>query len=211
MKTDALIDLLAQGAGPAPPHAVPRRVLPAAAAGLLASAALALGLMGPAPAALYGTLAPWIKLAYTVALALAALALTLRLARPGARPGGLLLPPALALAAMAVLGLWDQAGTADGQHLARLMGQAGLLCPAVVLALSLPALAAALWALRGLAPTRPRAAGAAAGLLAGALGACGYALSCPEVAPSFVALWYSAGVAATAALGALLGPRVLRW
>jgi hypothetical protein len=80
-----------------------------------------------------------------------------------------------------------------------------------VLALSLPALAAALWAVRGLAPTRPRTAGFAAGLLAGSVGAIGYALSCAEASPAFVALWYTLGIALTGAVGAVLGPRVLRW
>jgi hypothetical protein len=73
------------------------------------------------------------------------------------------------------------------------------------------ALAAALWALRGLAPTRPRAAGGAAGLLAGAVGAAGYSLACPEASPGFVAAWYTLGIALTGGLGALLGPRLLRW
>jgi hypothetical protein len=77
--------------------------------------------------------------------------------------------------------------------------------------LSLPALAAAFWAVRGLAPTRLRAAGFAAGLLAGSLGAFGYALSCPEVSPAFVAVWYTLGIGLTGAVGAGLGPRVLRW
>jgi hypothetical protein len=80
-----------------------------------------------------------------------------------------------------------------------------------VLLLSLPALAAALWALRGLAPTRPRAAGLAAGLLAGGLGAAGYALSCTELSPAFVAVWYSLGIALAGGLGASLGPWALRW
>ena len=76
---------------------------------------------------------------------------------------------------------------------------------------SLPALAAALWALRGLAPTRLRTAGFASGVLAGSVGAFGYALSCPEASMSFVAVWYSLGILLTGALGAALGPRVLRW
>jgi hypothetical protein len=58
-----------------------------------------------------------------------------------------------------------------------------------------PTLAALLWALRGLAPTRPALAGAAAGLAAGAVGALAYALHCPELSPTFVAVWYSAGIA----------------
>jgi hypothetical protein len=80
-----------------------------------------------------------------------------------------------------------------------------------VLALSLPALGATLLAMRGLAPTRLRAAGTAAGLLAGAVGAIGYALHCPEAALAFVAAWYTAGIALAGALGAALGPLVLRW
>ena len=70
---------------------------------------------------------------------------------------------------------------------------------------------AAFWALRGLAPTRPRAAGLAAGLLAGAVGATGYALSCSELSMAFVAIWYTLGIALAGGLGALLGPRLLRW
>jgi hypothetical protein len=77
--------------------------------------------------------------------------------------------------------------------------------------LSLPALAGALWVLRSLAPTRPRAAGFAAGLFAGAAGAFGYAFACVEESAAFIALWYSLGIALAGALGALLGPRVLRW
>jgi hypothetical protein len=48
-------------------------------------------------------------------------------------------------------------------------------------------------------------------LFAGALGAFGYALACDELALPFVAAWYTLGVLLTAGLGALLGPRVLRW
>ena len=108
-------------------------------------------------------------------------------------------------------GLLAWAGTPVDGRRAAVMGQAWLTCPWNVLLLSTVPLALALWALRGLAPTRLRAAGGAAGLLAGALGALGYSLSCPEASPTFVALWYTAGVALTGALGAALGPRVLRW
>lgn len=103
------------------------------------------------------------------------------------------------------------AAAAPGAARSAWLGHSALLCPAAVLGLGLPALAGLMWALRGLAPTRPAAAGAAAGLLAGALGALGYALACTELGLAFVALWYSLGVALSAALGALLGPRLLRW
>jgi hypothetical protein len=94
-----------------------------------------------------------------------------------------------------------------GCHAAR----AAPTCPWSVFLLSLPALAATLALLRQRAPTRLRAAGAAAGLFAGALGAAGYALSCTEESAAFVAVWYTLGIVLSTALGALLGPRVLRW
>jgi len=48
-------------------------------------------------------------------------------------------------------------------------------------------------------------------LLAGALGALVYALHCPETATPFLAVWYVVGMAIPTALGAILGPRLLRW
>jgi hypothetical protein len=91
------------------------------------------------------------------------------------------------------------------------LGHSWASCPTNVLLLALPTLAGALWALRGLAPTRPRAAGLAAGLLAGGIGAFGYALSCTELSAAFVAVWYSLGIGLAGGLGALLGPWLLRW
>ena len=70
---------------------------------------------------------------------------------------------------------------------------------------------AALRALRELAPTRLRLAGAAAGALAGGAGAAVYALHCPEFGAPFLAVWYVLGMALPVAVGAWLGPRVLRW
>jgi len=77
--------------------------------------------------------------------------------------------------------------------------------------LSVPAFVGITWALRGLAPTRLRLTGFAAGLLAGAVGAAGYALVCDEVSLTFIALWYSLGIALTGVAGSLLGGRLLRW
>lgn len=211
MRTGELIDLLARGAGPAPRAVAARRLAPAAGLGLTASALLAVGLFGPIPADMYGSPAPWIKFAYAASLAVAAAWLTARLARPVAR---LAVPRRAVLAvfaAMGALGLAALLGADPGDRATAMLGQSWSTCPWSVLALSLPGLGCALWAVRGLAPTRPVAAGFAAGLFAGALGAFGYSLSCPEVSPAFVALWYSLGIGLSGLVGALLGPRVLRW
>jgi len=71
MKTEALIDFLARGAGPAPRAVAARRLLPAATAGAAVSVLLVMVLMGPVPAPLFATPAPWIKLSYADLLALA--------------------------------------------------------------------------------------------------------------------------------------------
>lgn len=211
MKTDELIELLARGAGPAPRAVAARRLVPAAALGVAASALLALGLFGPIPADLYGSPAPWIKLAYAAALAVAAAWWAARLARPAAP---VVVPRRAVLAvfaAMGAVGVTMLIGTEPGLRTEALLGHSWSTCPWSVLGLSLPGLGFALWAVRGLAPTRPVTAGLACGLFAGALGALGYSLSCPEVSPAFVALWYSLGIGLAGVVGAVLGPRVLRW
>jgi hypothetical protein len=68
-----------------------------------------------------------------------------------------------------------------------------------------------IWTLRGGAPTKLRRSGAIAGLVAGAIGAAAYALHCPDDSLPFIAAWYGASIAFCSGVGALVGPRVLRW
>jgi hypothetical protein len=211
MKTDSLIDMLARGAGPAPRALAARRLSPAAIAGLLVSAATAVAWLGSIPSEMYATMVPWMKIAYAGALALAAGWLTARLARPAAPFAPALRATAAVIGVMAAVGVASLWATPADARLHALLGESWSACPWRVLVLSAPALAAALWAVRGLAPTRPRAAGFAAGLLAGAVGTMGYSLACPEPSPAFVAVWYTLGIVLTGAAGAALGSRVLRW
>jgi hypothetical protein len=211
MKTDDLIDVLAAGAGPAPRAVVARRLAPAIAGSAIVSVALATSLLGLVPDFAAVGIALWVKLGYAVALAAAAAWWASKLARPAspvALPARAVL---LVVVAVALIGVGALLGTPSGERVPYLLGQSWSRCPWAVLGLSLPALAAALVALRGLAPTRLRAAGLAAGMLAGALGAFGYAFACTEQSTAFVALWYSLGIGMSGALGAALGPRVLRW
>lgn len=211
MKTETLIDMLARDAGPAPRALVTRRLSPAAMAGLMASACAAIAAFGLIPASMFATAVPWTKMAYAGALAITAGWLTARLSRPAAPIVRAQRAVVVVVVAMAVIGAVSLIAEPGHARAAALLGHSWLSCPWRVLAVSLPALAAVLWAVRGLAPTRPRASGFAAGLLAGSLGAFGYALSCPEASPAFVATWYSLGIALTGVAGAALGPHVLRW
>jgi hypothetical protein len=54
-------------------------------------------------------------------------------------------------------------------------------------------------------------AGAVAGLLSAGLAATLYASHCTDDSPLFVATWYTISTALVTAIGALVGPRVLRF
>jgi hypothetical protein len=211
MKTESLIDMLARQAGPAPRALAARRLTPAVAGGLVLGVAGALAWIGPIPAELYADPGPWIKFVYAGLLAAAALWWVTRLGRPAAPVAAPARAAGGVVVAMGLLGAAALLAVPGGERMDALLGHSWAQCPLSVLLLSLPTLAGAFWALRGLAPTRLRLAGFAAGVLAGAVGAFSYALSCDELAPSFVAVWYTAGIGAAGVLGALLGPRLLRW
>jgi hypothetical protein len=94
---------------------------------------------------------------------------------------------------------------------ALLFGHTWKTCPLNIALLSIPPFIALLWAMRDLAPTRLRLAGAAAGFASGTLATLVYTLHCPESAAPFLATWYVLGMLIPTSIGALIGPRVLRW
>jgi hypothetical protein len=213
MKTDELIAALAANAAPVAPGALRRRLALALLVATAAATALVLVWLGMRPDIHFAMrkAAFWIKAGYTLALAACGFSLTLRMGRPGARPG-----PALAIApvvfgALAVLAAGELLSAPAGLRIDELMGDSWRVCPFLIVAIAAPVFAAAIWTLRGMAPTRLRLAGASAGLLAGGVGATVYGLHCQEMSAAFVVTWYSLGVAACVAIGALLGPRLLRW
>ena len=213
MKTDELIHLLATDDRPVQRNAIEQRFVVAALAGIAGAGVLMLSLFGLRPDLLATMALPmfWGKLVFAAALAAAGLALLRRMARPGMALGHaalwLALPP-LVLWAMA---LWALSQVSAAERMPLILGSTWRTCPFNIALLSVPAFIASFWALRGAAPTQLAWAGAGAGLLAGALGALVYALHCPEMATPFLAVWYVAGIAMPTALGAVLGPRLLRW
>ena len=153
----------------------------------------------------------WVKLAFPACLAAGALFAAGRLSRPGARLGRVGSALAAPVLAMWLLAAFALATATAGEREALVFGGTWNVCPLLVALLSLPVFVAAMWAMRGLAPTRLALAGAAAGLLSGAVGALIYALHCPEMDAPFLAIWYLLGMLIPTAAGALLGPRLLRW
>jgi hypothetical protein len=213
MNTEQLIAALSSGVEPVDPGAGRRNLMLAAAAGFVAGLPLLLILLGINPSLAQAATLPmfWVKLVFVAGLAAAGWWTVFRLSRPGAALGS----PALALATpvllMGVLALAAMVLAQADQRLALLMGSSWSVCPWRIAVLSIPSFVLMLWAVKGLAPTRLRLAGAGAGMLSGAIGALVYLLYCPELAPPFLLVWYTLGMLVPAAVGALVGPRVLRW
>lgn len=212
MRTDELIAQLSAGLEPVKRGQVTRLLIAAAALGLAGSVAVMLGVIGLRHdiASAIVSFGMWTKLVYTFVIAVFAFWLVERMGRPGAemtRPLQLLVIPLLAILLLAVLQM--RAPQADMPKL--VLGHSSRVCAFLVTMTALPTLAATFWALRQLAPTRLRLAGAGAGLFAGAVGAFVYSFHCTEGAAPFIAIWYTLGIVAVTAIGALLGPRFLRW
>ena len=191
MKTDELINMLANQAPP-----VDRQIV----AGRFGKA-LVIGLV----------LALLLLLALPASLLAGALLVTTRLARPGAPVGN-----GWATVALPVIAVWLAAlglllSVSANSRWALIFGETWRVCPLNIALLSIPTFACVFWAIRGFAPTRLRLAGAAGGLLAGSMATLAYSLHCPEMSVAFWAVWYVLGMLIPTAVGALFGPRLLRW
>lgn len=213
MNTQDLIVMLADGPRSPSRSAVAGRLGFGLAVSLTAALLLLVILPGDGTSLITRATMPvfWAKLALPLAMTLSATCVTSRLSQPGVRVGrawaALILPVGIVwLVALIVLALAAPEARGD-----LILGHTWRYCSLKIMLLSVPALGALLWAMRGLAPTRPRLAGAATGLLAGALGSLAYCLRCPEMHVPFWATWYLIGMAVPALVGGLLGPCAMRW
>lgn len=211
MTTDDLIGMLARGAGPVAQGRDRARLALGLPVALVLATVVVSQTLGLLPPAMWADSSTGPKLVYAGLLAMGGVWLARRLGRPGvtARAPLILLGAVIAMAVL--LGLADLWAADGADRLGRLMGHSALVCPLFILGSSLPAMMAILAALRTLAPVHPARAGAAAGLAAGGIAAMAYALACTEGAAAFIAAWYTLGMLLSAGLGALIGPRVLRW
>lgn len=213
MKTDDLIALLANQTAPIDPRMATKRFAIALLVGVstaLLWVVLVLGVRSDLSLAVRTSMF-WVKLALPLCLLIGAGAMVVRLARPGLSCGGgrVWVGAGVAVVWLGAAAVLLQA--LPSERLALLFGLTWKTCVLNIALLSIPGLIGVFWALRGLAPTRLRLAGASGGLLAGAAATLVYCLHCPEMGVPFWALWYVLGMLAPALAGALLGPRWLRW
>lgn len=213
MKTEQFIDLLAASEAPVAPVRSSQRFGWVALAGAAIALPILLGTIRLNPHLLSDMALPmyWVKSGAVAIVVLLAWQACARLARPGMAlgevPRGLL----SVLIFIWLMGLAAMLNAQPEQRMALWMGGSWESCIPTMLTLSAPAWLMSMAVMKRMAPTRPALAGAAAGLLASATGALVYTLHCPELAAPFLAIWYVAGIALPALLGALAGNWYLRW
>ncbi len=212
MRTSEFIAALT--ADPVPePIRLGRRVAAALVIGVIGSVALYVLWLGPRPdiATACMTMRFWLKFVDSFAFALPSLLLTLRLARPDAKPRALalwLIAPFVLLAAGVVVELLV---VPQREWMSRLMGTTAMHCTITIPRLAAPILAALIVALRAGAPLHAALTGALAGAASAGVAALVYASSCPGDSPLFVATWYPLATLICMGVGALAGRRFLVW
>ena len=211
MKTDRLIDMLAKGVEPAQKPAWRRRFALTIAAGLIVAiliVAIGAGVRPDIGAALAPVL---MKAGFAACAAAIVLPLTLQLMRPGRPLGWRILAIAVFVALAALIAFVALMGADPAERMRLLMGGGFPWCVVFIPLLATPTAAGLLWLMRAFAPTRLTMTGAAIGAFSGGMGAIAYALYCPVDSVAFVTIWYVLAIAVCAALGAIIGARLLRW
>ena len=213
MKTGDLVSLLAAGVEPIDARWTTRRYVLAITGGMLGALAITGGILHLNRGLSHEVLEPmfWLREAYCATLGSLGVLAVARLARPGIRLG--VVPAGIGAV---VVAMWTfaalillMAPAQDRTHL--LLGATAAVCPFLITLVAAPLFVAFVWAVRGLAPTQLRTTGAALGFAAGSFGALAYSLHCPELTAPFIGVWYLLGMLIPAAIGATLGPRLMRW
>jgi hypothetical protein len=214
MRTDDLVDILSRNVDAADwrrvSWTIPR------AAGLGAVVALLIMLLTFGPRADLSDVRAWtflaVKFAYAGATIAISLAYLVRIARPGGEQRVSTLLLSLPSAAAVVAVILSLLLTPMPDWRAMIFGQQWLLCLVCIPLNAIPPFAAIVLALRLFAsPTHLARTGALAGRVSGGISAFVYALHCTDDSVAFVGLWYGLTIALCTGIGALLGPRLLRW
>ena len=204
---DDLLDRLsADGAAPATRHRL-RFAWPLLAAIVVCAIGVSFVLDGAFASVPRDGIGPMaVKWGFSLALLLLSAVALWVLGKPGRRSRmamALLTLPFVPVAALLAFELSIAGPLIYGATWAQCLAAMGIMSPL--------AFAGAMVAMRALAPTDLRRAGMVAGLFGGAVAMTAYAPFCPEHGMSYMVVFYCLPIAAMAAIGYALGPRLLRW
>lgn len=213
MKTDQLIDMLSTNVERVDRSRLGTTLASALGAGAIVAFCAMLATVGLRPDLAGGENLAFLalKLLFTLSLLGLGASSLMRAMRPGRethKPFMLTFLPFVAAGIVALAALAIVPPSAWQSMILGTMWAAPLICIPLFAIIPFGVL---IWALRKGAPTNLRRTGAMAGLVAGAVGASAYAFACPVNSIPFIAVWYGAGIALCILIGALVGPRLLRW
>lgn len=212
MKTSEFIDVLSRNVEPARHVDLGKSLAIALALGLAVAFGVMLVVVGQRPDVLSTANLGYLGLKVGLALAVMTTSFVVldRLAGPGGERLRLLPYLSILLVAILVGGGIALALLASPTRMA-MPGMHPLVCILCIPLFAIVPFAAIIFVLRQSAPTDLRRAGAIAGLLAGGAGSAVYAFHCPDDSVLFVTAWYGAALTFCTFVGALVGPRLLRW
>jgi hypothetical protein len=213
VKTADLIRSLASGLAPVKRHQARTELCLGLSLGAVVSLAILIAIYGVKPELLRSAHGEPTAIKICYALWITGIAVSTML--PILRAGGLpedreithLIAPAAVLGGIALL----QTATSKIDVETLWLGSSWQRCSLLIAGLSIPILAGACWASRRQVPLHLRTAGSVAGLISGGIASSIYALACNEDGVGFVLIWYTLGIAISAAIGAMIGPRLMRW
>ncbi len=211
MKTDQLIDLLASNVEPAERPRWARQLALTLVIGFIAAALIVAIGIGVRPDIGAAPMPVMLKAMFSAAAAAALLPLTVQLMKPGRPLSWRLGAVGVFVGVCALATVVALMGEAPEERMEAWMGGGFPWCVVLVPILAAPTAAGLLWLMRALAPTRLTLAGAAIGALSGGIGAMAYAMYCPVDSVAFVTTWYVVAIALCAAIGAVIGARLLKW
>jgi hypothetical protein len=216
VNTERLIDLLSANLEPVAPGQVRKTLALALVTGVAAAFGVMLATVGPRPEIYMVPHLEWLalKLSFALSLIIAGAPSLISSMRPEPNDGTrftLVFFPFLVVSATAIATLLLARPDAWRGMLLGATSVSFARCFLCIQFFAAIPLAVLIWALRTGAPTHLKRCGAAAGIVAGAVGAAAYAFNCSSDSVPFVAFWYGAAIALCAFIGAQLGPLLLRW
>lgn len=212
MKTEELIDMLSSEVEAVDPRKMARDfllVVTAALVFVVAGSAFALGFDWTGRFDNVGFLA--LKVVFSLSVLGLATYFLVKHLRPGGERRTVTWPTAVPFIALAAFAMIELSFSPVARWHSLMIGNHWLECIVFILLAALVPSVIIIAAARMAAPTDPVKTGALAGIVAGAMGALAYALHCTDDSVSFIAVWYAAAIILCGFVGAIFGPRVLRW
>ena len=211
MKTENLIELIVQDS--APRWSFGRIVWHATVYGVIAAAGvffLGVGFRSDISSALRSVRFLF-KVLVALTLAVGAIGAVFRIGRPDAAlerwSWVLAVVPAVLVCAVGL----ELVAVPEASWMGYLVGHNARFCLTLIPLLAIGPLIFLIMALRHGATTKPKLAGALAGLSASGIAATFYTFNCTDDSPLFVATWYSIATFIVVVAGYFAGDRLLRW